>query len=178
MDTSSIPLAEPFGSALYVTALGLGATAVMDLWGLVQARAFGAPQPNYRLLGRWIEHLGRGRFAHASIGSATAVRGELALGWAAHYGVGMAFAVLHLAIWGAGWAGSPSLLPALLTGWATLAAPFLIMQPAFGLGLAASRTPDPLAARLRSLITHSVFGFGLYLSACALSPLPLTLPRT
>jgi hypothetical protein len=34
-----------------------------------------------------------------------------------------------------------------------------------GLGMAASRTPNPLRARLKSLMTHIVFGVGLY--ACA-----------
>ena len=30
-------------------------------------------------------------------------------------------------------------------------------------GMAASRTPAPNAARLQSLLTHAVFGLGLYL---------------
>ena len=49
-----------------------------------------------------------------------------------------------------------------LVGIASLAAPFLVMQPAMGYGIAASRTPKPAAARLRSLTTHAVFGLGLY----------------
>ena len=47
--------------------------------------------------------------------------------------------------------------------------PYLIMQPAFGLGIAASRTPQPLHARLRSLMAHTAFGVGLYLSAVGAS---------
>jgi len=31
-----------------------------------------------------------------------------------------------------------------------------------GTGIAASRTPRPAAARLQSLVTHGVFGLGLY----------------
>ncbi|WP_264346966.1 DUF2938 domain-containing protein [Rheinheimera sp. MM224] len=38
------------------------------------------------------------------------------------------------------------------------------MQPALGSGIAASKTPSPAKARLKSLLTHSVFGLGLYLS--------------
>jgi hypothetical protein len=30
------------------------------------------------------------------------------------------------------------------------------------LGIAASKTPDPTATRLRSLVAHTVFGIGLY----------------
>jgi hypothetical protein len=40
--------------------------------------------------------------------------------------------------------------------------PFLVMQPAMGAGIAASRTRNPGAARLQSLVTHAVFGLGLY----------------
>jgi hypothetical protein len=37
------------------------------------------------------------------------------------------------------------------------------MQPAFGMGIAAAKTAKPTHARLRSLMNHVVFGFGLYL---------------
>mgnify|MGYP001322977835 CR=1 FL=1 len=50
----------------------------------------------------------------------------------------------------------------LLFGIVTVLAPFLIMQPAFGLGFAASKTPNPMQARLRSLMNHTAFGCGLY----------------
>ena len=45
-----------------------------------------------------------------------------------------------------------------------MAAPFLIMQPGMGAGIAASRTPRPAAARMQSLVTHGVFGLGLYVA--------------
>jgi hypothetical protein len=47
--------------------------------------------------------------------------------------------------------------------------PFFIMQPSFGLGIAASRTPKPTQARLKSLATHTVFGVGLYVCALGVS---------
>jgi hypothetical protein len=40
-----------------------------------------------------------------------------------------------------------------------------VMQPAMGAGIAASRTPRPNLARLRSVVTHTVYGLGLYASA-------------
>jgi hypothetical protein len=43
------------------------------------------------------------------------------------------------------------------------------MQPGLGLGIAASRTPQPNVARLRSLATHAVFGLGLYAAAAILA---------
>ena len=60
-------------------------------------------------------------------------------------------------------AASPQVTgPAVLVGIGSVAAPFLVMQPARGAGIAASRTPHPWAARLQSLVTHAVFGGGLY----------------
>jgi hypothetical protein len=50
----------------------------------------------------------------------------------------------------------------LIVGLGSVAAPFLLMQPGMGAGIAASRTPRPTAARLRSLVTHGIFGLGLY----------------
>jgi hypothetical protein len=47
--------------------------------------------------------------------------------------------------------------------------PFFVMQPAFGAGVAASKTPRPAQARLRSLMTHGVFGVGLYAGAWLVS---------
>jgi formate hydrogenlyase subunit 3/multisubunit Na+/H+ antiporter MnhD subunit len=39
------------------------------------------------------------------------------------------------------------------------------MQPAMGLGIAASKTPQPFINRIKSLINHSIFGCGLFLTA-------------
>lgn len=57
----------------------------------------------------------------------------------------------------------------MILGLGTVAIPFLVMQPSFGLGIAASKTPNPTQSRLRSLMNHAVFGLGLYVSALAMS---------
>jgi len=141
---------------------GITATALVDLWGLSRGALFGTPLPNYGLVGRWIAHMPRGRFRHDSIARSAAVRGETFIGWTTHYLIGIVFAFLLLTVAGPGWLAHPTLVPALLLGAATVAAPFLVMQPAMGAGFAASRTPRPGAARLQSLVTHLVFGLGLY----------------
>ncbi|MCW0233507.1 MAG: DUF2938 domain-containing protein [Ferrovibrio sp.] len=150
---------------LQVAAVGAGATLAMDAWGLLLRRVYGVAGLDYRFVGRWLGHLPRGRFRHDGIGKSAPVAGEVLLGWAAHYAIGIAFAAGLVAIRGADWLATPTPAPALLAGLVTVAAPYFVMQPAFGMGIASSRTPDPTAARLRSLITHLVFGTGLYLAA-------------
>mgnify|MGYP003579096749 CR=1 FL=1 len=77
--------------------------------------------------------------------------------------------LVFLALASSSWLLRPSLLPALLYGIGTVVFPLFIMQPSFGLGIAASRTPHPGRARLKSLATHTVFGIGLYLCGIAMS---------
>jgi hypothetical protein len=149
---------------IYAVLIGAGATAVMDLWGLARSRLFGARAADYGLVGRWIGHMARGRFRHDAIAASPPVRGERLIGWTVHYAVGVAFAAVLLALWGLEWVRQPSIGPALIVGLGTVAAPFLIMQPGMGAGIAASRTPRPGAARFQSLVTHAVFGIGLYVA--------------
>jgi hypothetical protein len=148
---------------------GVGATAVMDLWAIARERILGIPPPNYGLVGRWFAHMPRGRFRHDSIAAALPVHGERLIGWTAHYLIGIAFAAILVGIWGLAWIRHPTIGPALVVGICTVAAPFLVMQPAMGAGVAASRTPRPAAARLQSLLTHAIFGLGLYAAGWATS---------
>jgi hypothetical protein len=162
---------DPTGTLLRGLVIGVGAAGLMDVWALLLRRGFGVPTLDYALLGRWIGHFPRGRFVHERIARSEPVRGERPLGWLAHYAIGVAFAVLLLAIWGQAWLRHPTLGPALLIGLGTIVAPWFVMQPSMGAGIAGSRTPDPRATRLRNLGSHLVYGIGLYLAALALQAL-------
>jgi hypothetical protein len=151
--------------------IGIGATLLMDLWALLLQRAFGISSLDYTMVGRWLGHMPAGQFTHASIAQAGEIRGERFIGWTAHYGTGILFAGILLAACGPDWAREPTLAPALAAGILTVAAPFCIMQPGMGFGIAASRRPKANIARLRSLVTHTVFGLGLYVSAAILAQL-------
>jgi hypothetical protein len=152
---------------LHAAVIGAGATAVMDVWGLLRKKLFGVPIANYGLVGRWLAYLPRGRLFHDAIAATPPACGEEAMGWIAHYLIGTAFAALLLALAGLDWVSQPSLAPALLVGVGTVAAPYFVLQPVMGLGIAARRAPNPAMARLHSLLTHAVFGLGLYLTALA-----------
>ncbi|MEP7325979.1 MAG: DUF2938 domain-containing protein [Gemmatimonadota bacterium] len=149
--------------------IGLGATLLIDLWALFLKRAFDIASLNYRLLGRWVLYMPDGKLVHKSIGAIPPKQHECAVGWTTHYLIGTALSVSFLLLVSGSWLERPTLLPALVFGIATVLVPFLTMQPAFGLGVAASKTPHPNKARLKSLSTHTVFGLGLYLWASLLS---------
>jgi hypothetical protein len=149
--------------------IGLGATAAIDLWALLLRRGFAIPSLDYCLLGRWLLHLPSGTIVHRSIRAAQPRRHECTVGWVAHYSIGTGFALAFVLLVSARWLERPTLLPALAFGLVTVLVPWLVMQPSFGLGVASSRTPNPGQARLKSLMTHTVFGVGLYLSALLLS---------
>ncbi|WP_431822848.1 DUF2938 domain-containing protein [Burkholderia sp. F1] len=157
---------------LRLLTIGAGGTLVMDLWALFRRRVFGIPSLDYALVGRWLGHMAGGRFRHASIVAAAPVRHERPLGWLAHYAIGIAFAGLPVALAGTQWISAPTLLPALAAGIGSVAAPFFVMQPAFGFGIAAARTPQPGVARRRSLVTHLSYGLGLYVAAQVLARMP------
>jgi len=144
--------------------IGIGATAAMDVWLLFLQR-LKVPTMNFALLGRWIGHLHRGQWKHVAIARAAPIKGELALGWVAHYAIGIAFAGMLVVLWGPEWMHQPSLWPALAVGIATVVAPLFIMQPAMGAGIASTKTAAPARNCLRSVLNHAVFGAGLYLAA-------------
>jgi len=153
---NSIPY---FFSAIFI---GIGATLTFDLWGLFLKYAFKITPSNMCLVGRWVLYMPEGIFRHSIINSAPQKSAECALGWVTHYLTGIVFACIFLAFAGMEWLRHPTLISALIFGIITVSAPFFIMQPAFGLGAAASKTSNPAQARLRSLINHIIFGFGLY----------------
>jgi len=145
--------------------VGLGATRVTDLWAVFLKRAFAIASPNYCFVGRWLLHMARGTFKHTSIAAAAPQPGECTIGWIAHYTIGVLLASAFVGLITPQWLRAPTLMPALAFGVVTVGFPFFLMHPSFGLGIAASKAPNPTEARVRSLMIHAVFGVGLYLSA-------------
>ena len=164
---------EIFTFSLITNALliGIGATIVMDIWGAFLKHALGIVGLNYAFVGRWFGHMLKGKFKHNRISEAPPVKRELFIGWSIHYLTGVIFTFVFLLIVKSTWLVSPTIFPAVLFGIITVVFPYFIMQPCLGLGIAASKTPSPHIARIKSAITHLVFGFGLYVSAKLTTPL-------
>jgi hypothetical protein len=148
---------------------GIGATLLTDIWNLALKRVFGIPSLNFCLLGRWLLHMPAGTFRHSSIAGASEKTVECPVGWIAHYTIGTLLALGFVALAADGWLAQPTLLPALLYGIGTVVFPLFVMQPSFGLGIASSRSPNPTQARLKSLMTHAIYGTGLWMCALGAS---------
>lgn len=143
--------------------IGIGATLIFDLWGLFLKHAFQIRPSDICLVGRWLRYMLEGTFTHSNITLAPRKSAECTIGWIAHYLIGITFALIFVTVMGDTWLQHPTLMPAVGFGVFTVLAPFLILQPSFGFGFAASKTPNPAQARLRSLMNHASFGVGLYL---------------
>lgn len=143
--------------------IGLGATLTFDLWVLFLKHTFNVAPSNLCLVGRWLRYMPERIFRHPNIASVPQKSAECMVGWIAHYVIGIMFAIVFVVVAGTRWIQHPTPFPAIVFGVVTALAPFLIMQPLFGLGIAASKTSNPLQAKLRSLMNHTVFGIGLYL---------------
>jgi hypothetical protein len=150
------------GFLMRATVLGVAATVFLDLWNLTRAAVFDIALTRYEFIGRWLMYMLDGRFVHESIRAAEPRAGELIAGWTGHYAIGVLFAMMLLAGWGHKWLRQPRLFPVMLVAMVTCAIPFFIMQPAMGSGVLASLTPDPAAARMKVIVSHLVFGVGLY----------------
>ena len=134
-------------------------------WWMEGALMLRWPTGDWALVGRWFGHIPGGRFVHRPISSSEPVRGELAIGWTAHYAIGIAYGVANIPF--ARWlsAEPAALVPALLFSWALLVFPWFVMQPALGAGFFASRAPQPGLRRLVTVSMHTAFGIGLYAGA-------------
>ena len=79
--------------------------------------------------------------------------------------IGVLFSFLFILLVGIAWLEQPTLIAACIFGLASVSMPFFVMQPALGMGIMATKTAKPLQARLKSAVTHLLFGVGIYLSA-------------
>jgi len=158
------------------TAIAVGAlsTITMDLGALLGSRvgiAGGGPRrTGPDLLGRWVGHIARGRFRHSDILQAAPMPGELPLGFATHFSIGIVLALVYL--WGLTAAGvSSTLLTGLLYGAATTIFAWFLMFPAQGMGWRGAAAPAPTRLARFSLYNHLIFGLGLALWTAILHPM-------
>jgi hypothetical protein len=118
------------------------------------------------MIGRWAAGLARGHWRHEDISAEQPVRGELWLGFAAHYLTGIVLTQVYLAAAGRG-GRRPGVPGAVAYGVATGVLPLLLMYPSMGYGLGGRRSGDARRLVCSMLLGHAAFGAGIGLSAAA-----------
>ena len=146
--------------------VGILATITMDVVAPIALR-FGIAGRGPRrtgpdLIGRWIGYLLRGKFRHTDILQTPPLRGELVLGLAAHYLIGIVLTLVYLGLLVMARI-TPTALSAILYGTATTVLPWFLMFPSQGMGWLGRDTPGDAHLARASLFNHIIFGLGIAL---------------
>ena len=158
----------------YALALGIMATAFLDIVNALRHWLVGPPLTRYDMIGRWVLYMFEGTFHHTSISASAPMQGEMIMGWFGHYAIGVLFALILLGGWGISWLHRPTLLAAMVVGMVTTVIPYFLMQPGMGAGIAGTLSPNPTALQVKVLISHAIFGFGLYVGGWLIRGFSLT----
>src|SRR5881296_3742176 len=116
--------------------VGILATVTMDVVAVIALRLGIAGQGPRRtgpdLIGRWIGYLLQGKFRHTKILQTPPLRGELLLGLAAHYLIGIVLTLMYVGLLVVAHA-TPTVLNAILYGMATTILPWFVMFASQGM---------------------------------------------
>ena len=154
--------------------VGILATITMDVVAVIAVRlgiaGRGPRRTGPDLIGRWIGYLLRGKFRHANILKTPPLRGELVLGLAAHYAIGIVLTLVYLRLLIVVQA-TPTALSAILYGTATTVFPWFLMFPSQGMGWLGRDAPGDAHLVRASLFNHVIFGLGIALWMAVTCPI-------
>jgi hypothetical protein len=154
--------------------VGILATVTMDVVAMIALRlgiaGRGPRRTGPDLIGRWIGYLLRGKFRHTDILQTPPLRGELVLGLAAHYSIGIVLTLGYLGLLVVAQA-KPTALSAILYGTATTVLPWFLMFPSQGMGWLGWDAPGDTHLARASLFNHIIFGLGIALWVAVMRPI-------
>jgi hypothetical protein len=154
--------------------VGILATVTMDVVAVIALRfgiaGRGSRRTGPDLIGRWVGYLFQGKFRHIDILQTPPLRGELLLGLAAHYSIGIVLTLLYVGLLILAHA-TPTALSAILYGTATTVFPWFLMFPSQGMGWFGRDAPGDAHLPWISLFNHIVFGLGLALWMAVIRPI-------
>ena len=112
----------------------------------------------------------QGKFSHTDILQTPPLRGELVLGLAAHYLIGIVLTLVYLGLLVVAHA-PPTALSAILYGTATTVFPWFLMFPSQGMGWLGRDAPGDAHLARVSLFNHIIFGLGIALWVAVMRPI-------
>lgn len=154
--------------------VGILATVTMDAVAMTTVRlgiaGRGPRRTGPDLIGRWVGYLFQGKFRHTDILQTPPLRGELLLGFVAHYSIGIVLTLVYLGLLVVTHA-TPNALSAILYGTATTILPWFVMFPSQGMGWLGWDAPGDAHLARASLFNHVVFGLGIALWTAVIRPI-------
>jgi len=144
-----------------VLVAGVLGTAAMDMGNLLFLRAGLLLKIEVGMIGRMAAGWTRGRLRYRHPGEMEEVTNEKALGYLAHYAIGVALAFPYVQGWKILVGGPVSPAWAILYGVGTTVASWFFVYPCMGFGAFGRRSPDGLRAVLSPLANHFFYGLGL-----------------
>jgi hypothetical protein len=154
--------------------VGILSTVTMDAVAVIALRlgiaGRGPRRTGPDLIGRWIGYLLQGKFRHTDILQTPPLRGELLLGFAAHYSIGIVLTLVYLGLLAVAHA-RPTALSAAIYGTATTVLPWFVMFPSQGMGWLGRDAPGDVHLPRASLFNHIVFGLGIALWTAVIRPI-------
>jgi len=154
--------------------VGMLSTVTMDVVAVIALRlgiaGRGPRRTGPDLIGRWIGYLFQGKFSHTDILQTPPLRGELVLGLAAHYLIGIVLTLMYLGLLVVARA-RPTVLNAILYGTATTVLPWFLMFPSQGMGWLGRDAPGDAHLARVSLFNHIIFGLGIALWMAVIRPI-------
>ena len=154
--------------------VGILATVTMDVVAVIALRlgiaGRGPRRSGPTLIGRWMGYLLLGKFRHTDILQTPPLRGELVLGLAAHYLIGIVLTLVYLGLLVIAHA-TPTAFSAILYGTATTVFPWFLMFPSQGMGWLGRDAPGDAHLLRVSLFNHIIFGLGIALWVAVIRPI-------
>ena len=142
---------------------GLIATIIFDLFNQSLNYAYNVNKPKWFLLGRYFIGCTRGKYFRKSLEADNEENNELVWGYGIHYLIGLIYGLFYV-IFNFLFFGYPSLLAAYSFGFITVLGAWCFLMPfAYNLGFFASKSDQQFKILAQNLISHFVFGTGLFI---------------
>ena len=142
---------------------GLIATLIFDIFNQSLYFAYSIDRPKWNLLGRYFLGYKQGYFIRKNLVNDEEIRNELQWGYLIHYSIGIIYGLFYVFLntWLFDY---PSILLAYIIGFISVLGAWCYLMPfAYDLGFFASKSEDRLKVMIQNLITHFVFGTGLFI---------------
>ena len=142
---------------------GIIATVLFDIFQISISYAYKVNKTKWNLVGRYFIGLKNHKLFVENIESENSIKNELFIGYFIHYSVGAIYGLIYVII-NLLFFDHPSLFLAIFIGFMTVLGAWCYMMPyAYNTGFFASKKEDQFQIMVQNLITHFIFGIGLYI---------------